>query len=96
METVEAMVALARVIPDLSAEETYLFGVEHDIGALAFASQSGDDISQWALHHGSEISRLLEDARTALGLEHGVVAFMRAAYRKPLHWRCAIIMAILT
>lgn len=86
MEVVEAMVAIAKIVPGLTEEETYLFGILHDIGALIFASRSGDYISQWVLRHGSEPGQLLEYERSSFGLEHGVVAFMMASHWKLPEW----------
>lgn len=82
MEQAAATVAIARCVPEVGAEEAYLFGVMQDVGSLIFADLVEGYGAEWILRAHAEPQRLLAFERAALGVEHTAVGFLLAG-----NWR---------
>ena len=82
MEQARVTVAIAERVPEVSADEAYLFGMMQNVGSLIFADLLTDYGTVWALRNISAPDDLLRYERAALGVDHATVGFLLAG-----NWR---------
>ncbi|NEX22851.1 HDOD domain-containing protein [Thiorhodococcus mannitoliphagus] len=82
MEEAQLIARVSQVVPGISDDEAYLFGIMHDVGCLIFASISRDYGSAWSLNSHSEPSELIAYEKRNLGVEHHILGFLLAR-----HWQ---------
>lgn len=91
MERARATVAIARLVEGANADETYLFGMMHDVGSLIYADRLDDYGTAWVLRNAADPQALLRFERDAIGVDHAAVGFLLAGtWRLPEHLALAI------
>lgn len=89
MEEAQIIAAISHVVPSITDDEAYLFGMLHDVGCLIFAAMSSDYGSMWSLNSNSTPAKLLEYEKRSMGVEHTVVGFLLAR-----HWQLPDHLAV--
>jgi len=91
MEEARVTVAISRVVKGISEDETYLFGIMHDVGCLIFGNLSAQYGTEWILHGNTSPKGLLAYERSAMGVDHPTVGFLLAGHwQLPEHLALAI------
>lgn len=89
MEEAKLIARISHVVPGISDDEAYLFGIMHDVGSLVFATISSDYGDAWSLNSNSEPSVLLDYEKRSLGVEHNILGFLLAR-----HWQLPDFVAV--